>query len=166
MFWTLLKLFKTYIRPKLEFNTPVWCPYLNKDIDKIEGIQGRFTKYIFLRCGIPFSSYEDRLYKLNLRSLKHRRIMYDLILIYKIINNLSDLNFLDFFSYRSIKYNLRGNSTKIDTTFKHNSDEWRSSFFSRAVRYWNSLPDSIASSSSLQIFKTKIKTIDLDILTK
>ena len=92
--------------------------------------------------------------------------MYDLILIYKIINNLSDLNFLDFFSYRSIKYNLRGNSTKIDTTFKHNSDEWRSSFFSRAVRYWNSLPDSIASSSSLQIFKTKIKTIDLDILTK
>ena len=164
--WTLLKLYKTYIRPKLEFNTPVWCPYLNKDVDKIEGVQGRITKYIFLRCGTPFSSYEDRIFKLNLKSLKQRRIIYDLIQIYKIINNLSDLTFSDFFVYRPMKYNLRGNSVKIDTNFKHNSDEWRSSFFNRVVKYWNSLPDSVASSSSLQIFKTKIKTIDLDILTK
>ena len=28
--WTLLNLYKTYIRPKREFNTPVWCPYLKK----------------------------------------------------------------------------------------------------------------------------------------
>ena len=30
--WTLLQLYKTYIRPKLEYNTPVWSPFLLKDI--------------------------------------------------------------------------------------------------------------------------------------
>ena len=36
--WTWLKIFNTYIRPKLEFNTPIWSPHLIKDIDKIESI--------------------------------------------------------------------------------------------------------------------------------
>lgn len=164
--WTLLKLYKTYIRPKLEYNTPVWSPYLTKDIDKIEGVQIRFTKYIFRRCGIPFSSYEDRLYKLNIKSLKHRRIIYDLILIYKIINNISDIKFSDHFVYRSNPYNLRGNQMKIDTISKQNSDQWRNSFYNRAVKYWNALPGPVASSPSLQIFKTKIGSINLNSLTK
>ena len=162
--WTLIKLYKTYIRPKLEYNTPVWSS--NKDIKKIEGVQVRFTKYIFRRCGIPFTSYEDRLYKLNLKSLKHRRIIYDLLLTYKIINGLSDMKFSDFFVFRSTQYNLRGNPNKINTIFKQNSDQWRSSFFNRAVKYWNALPENVASSSSLQIFKSKIRSINLDSLTK
>ena len=29
--WTLLKAFITYVRPKLEYNSPVWNPYLKKD---------------------------------------------------------------------------------------------------------------------------------------
>ena len=34
--WTLLKLYTTYVRPKLEFNTLVWSPYLKQDINKVE----------------------------------------------------------------------------------------------------------------------------------
>ena len=75
--WTLLKLYTTYVRPKLEYATCVWSPYLKKDIAKIESIQKRFTKYAFLRSQIPFSSYNDRLLKINIKSLQYRRIVFN-----------------------------------------------------------------------------------------
>ena len=66
----LLGLFKTYVRPKLEYNTPVWSPYLLKNVNKIESVQRNYTKRICRRCGINFSSYEDRLNILNLNTLE------------------------------------------------------------------------------------------------
>ena len=94
--WVLLKLYKSYVRPKLEYNTPVWSPYLAKDINAIENIQKRFIKIICRRCNIPSLSYSDRLTKLNLLSLQSRRVRFDLITLFKIINNMSDLNFDSF----------------------------------------------------------------------
>ena len=32
---TLTKLFKIYVRPKLEYNTQVWSPYLKKTLTKL-----------------------------------------------------------------------------------------------------------------------------------
>ena len=81
--WVLLSLFKTYVRPKLEYNTSVWSPYLAKDIEQIESVQRQFTKFAFRRCGIPYKSYQDRLYKVNLKSLQYCRIVYDIILFLK-----------------------------------------------------------------------------------
>ena len=85
--YTLIQLYKTYVRPKVEYNTPVWSPFLLGDIRKIEAIQRKFTKRICLRCQIPFKSYEDRLRKLNLQPLYYRRIYFDLLFLFKIINN-------------------------------------------------------------------------------
>ena len=80
----LLKTYTTYVRPKLEYNTSIWSPYLNKNIAKIESIQKQFTRYICIRCNVPFSSYHDHLYKLNIKSLEYRRVEFDMILTYKI----------------------------------------------------------------------------------
>ena len=77
--WTLIKLFKTYVRPKLEYNTPIWSPYLSKDIEKIEKIQKTFTRYIFKKLNLPYSSYSDRLRQINLKSLEYRRLFFDLV---------------------------------------------------------------------------------------
>ena len=65
----LLKLYKTYVRPKLEHNTPVWSPYLSKNINAIENVQRRFVKIICRKCNIHCLSYAERLSKLNLPSL-------------------------------------------------------------------------------------------------
>ena len=164
--WTLIKLFKTYIRPKLEYNTPVWSPYLLKDIKAIEKIQKRFTKSIFRRCNIPFSSYLDRLYKLNLLSLENRRIRNDLILFFKIINNLSDLNFDDYFKFQFCDYSLRGGSSKVVSTKELKDRAWLKSFFERAPYYWNKLEPSLRSVKSLDIFKIKLQTVNYDYLKK
>ena len=38
-------LFNTFIRPVLEFYSPIWSPNLEKDIKVIERVQKYFTKY-------------------------------------------------------------------------------------------------------------------------
>ena len=157
-----MKLYKSYVRPKLEYNTPVWSPYLSKDINAVEKVQKRFTKIVCRRCNIPFSSYNDRLAKLNLLSLQNRRVRFDLITLYKIVNNLSDLNFNAFFILQNSPYALRNNSLKILPKKRFNSSAWNGSFFERAPRYWNKLSHDITSVNSLSAFKFKLNSISYE----
>ena len=78
----LVPLFKTLIRPILEYGNAVWCPYLKKDIDEIEKVQRHFTKRIH---SVKNLEYEDRLRVLKLPSLEFRRVRGDLIEVYKIL---------------------------------------------------------------------------------
>ena len=164
--WTLLKLFKSYVRPKLEYNTPVWSPYLLKDIFALEKVQKRYTKIVCRRCNIPFSSYTDRLKKLDLLSLQNRRIRFDLITLFKIINNLSDLNFNSFFLFQVSPYALRNNPSKIVPKRYFTSNAWAGSFFDRAPRYWNKLSHDITTIKSLNVFKFKLNSINYEDLAK
>ena len=162
---TLIKLYKTYVRPKIEYNSSVWSPWLSKDIDQLESIQRKFTKFAFNRCNIPFHSYFDRLRQINLQTLEHRRLIFDIILLYKIINNLCFIRFSDYFSYKNCTYNLRRNSLQIQHNFnfkiKSQSSLWQNVFFVRIVKVWNSLPDEVVTARSLNVFKIKLKKADL-----
>ena len=160
--WTLLSLYKCYIRPRLEYNTEIWSPYLKKNINKIEQIQKRYTKQIFQRCNILSKSYSDRLYKLNIMSLENRRIKFDLILLFKIMNNLSDLKFEDYFYYESHSYSLRNNITKVRSKSKFTGNLWHGSFFNRAPNYWNKLHFNISSTKSLDVFKLRLNVTIID----
>ena len=82
--WILLKAFMCYVRPKLEYCTCIWNPYLKKDILLLESVQKNFTCDICICCNIPFASYLDRLHVLGITSLEYRRVELDLFLMYKI----------------------------------------------------------------------------------
>jgi len=41
-----LLLYKSMVRPHLEYANSVWCPYQKKDITEIEKVQKRATKLI------------------------------------------------------------------------------------------------------------------------
>ena len=69
----LTKLFKIYVRPQFELSTQSWYPLLKKEIIKIESVERKFTHFIFDHCKIPNTSYNDRLIKLDLKSLKYRK---------------------------------------------------------------------------------------------
>lgn len=161
----LIKLYKTYVRPKLEYNSSVWSPYLLKDKKKIESIQKHFTKYAFNRCNISFDSYSDRLSKINLKTLEHRRLICDMIMLFKITNNLSFIKFSDYFYFFNSSYNLRRNSLQIkhkhDYKIKYQDSLWYNSFFNRIVKVWNALPDYVVTSKSLETFKRHINAVDL-----
>ena len=59
----------------------VWCPYKLGDIKEIEKVQKRATKLII---NFKNMSYSDRLQRLNLPTLKYRRLRGDKIEVFKI----------------------------------------------------------------------------------
>ena len=119
-------------------------------------------------CGIKFNSYIDRLQKVNLHSLERRRVITDLVFLFKIINGLCDLNFHDYFSYSPISYNLRRNSKQIVVRKIPNLDfqQYQKSFFIRSSQYWNKLPESIVISPNLISFKLRLKKYPLHSIIK
>ena len=77
--------FTSYVRPLLEYASPVWSPHLIKDIDAIEKVQRRFTKSFPNLRDLP---YPIRIARLNIVPLGDRRSNIDLITSYRILNNL------------------------------------------------------------------------------
>ena len=86
---TFITLFKTFVRPHLEYGNTVWCPYLKRQSILIEQVQRRATKLI---KGCKDMSYAERLKFLKLHSLKGRRLRGDLIQLYKIFHGLDDID--------------------------------------------------------------------------
>ena len=157
--WKLQKLFICYVRTKVEYNSPVWSPYLQQDINRIESIQICFTRTACLRCGIKLTSYEDRLNKLGMISLETRRLHMDLFLMFKIVHGLCGINFHKYFKFNNSTYNLRRNSLQVISIHKSCSRDslWENNFFNRIVPLWNKLPDSIVSAQSISSFKLRLK---------
>jgi len=88
----LLRAFKVYALPIIEYASSVWS-HLDTDIREVESVQHKFTKRL---PGCSHLSYPDRLVRLNLDSLVVRRLRHDLILTYKIVFGLTDMNPEDF----------------------------------------------------------------------
>ncbi|MBY0581224.1 MAG: hypothetical protein K2P53_06055 [Rickettsiales bacterium] len=104
------KMYQIYVRPHLEFSIQSWSPYLKSDIALLERVQKRATKTI---SSIKHFKYEKRLQILGLTTLEERRTRSDLILQYKIVHQLQEIEFhipqvYPFLS--NSRYNLRRNS--------------------------------------------------------
>jgi hypothetical protein len=67
-FKTFCLLFKSLVRPILEYVSSVWNPYKTKDIEAIENVQRRATKML---PDMKDFTYEERLRKLKLPSLRY-----------------------------------------------------------------------------------------------
>ena len=83
----MIPLFKSLVRPILEYANVVWSPHLRKHIDNIESVQRNFTKRII---GMKDLDYHERLKILKIPSLEFRRFRGDLIEMYKICHKLYD----------------------------------------------------------------------------
>ena len=75
-----LRLFITYVRPHLEFSTPVWAPTSLQNIRSVENVQIQAVNMI---SGLRLVGYTEKLKELGPLSLKTRRTRYDLIQTYK-----------------------------------------------------------------------------------
>ena len=82
----ILKLYKSLVRPHLDYCMQVWSPYLAKDKQLLEKVQARATKLITNLKDLP---YEERIANLNLTTLEDRRRRGDLIEVYRCLLQLS-----------------------------------------------------------------------------
>jgi len=62
----LVRAFKVYVRPLLEFNSVIWSPSTIHDIEMIESVQRRFTRRLHELYSLP---YKSRLPFLNLKAI-------------------------------------------------------------------------------------------------
>jgi len=85
--YILLSLYKSLVRPHLEYCTSAWSPYYVKDKELLEKVQHRFTRMFPDLRNLP---YLQRLEELKLWSLEDKRTRSDLIEVYKIINGSWD----------------------------------------------------------------------------
>ena len=151
----LVRAFKTYVRPLVEYVSTVWSPSDITLIDALESVQRRFTKRL---PGFSIMSYADRLTNLNLQSLEHRRLINDLVMCFKIIHGLVEIDLNDFFTI-SNNTTLRGHPFKLVVPLARTNV--RKHFFScRVVNAWNDLPANIVSAPSIMAFKKHLHKLD------
>jgi ribonucleases P/MRP protein subunit RPP40 len=77
---TWSSLYRTYIRPHLEFAISAWNPLLKRDIKMLEKVQRRVTRFPTVLKNVE---YHERLVRMKLTSLETRRRRGDLIQLYK-----------------------------------------------------------------------------------
>ena len=151
----LIKAFCTYVRPILEYNSPVWSPHRKSLIDRIEKIQKRFTKAIPTLSPHP---YMQRLKLLKLPSLEKRRSLADLSLCFKIKNHLIHTT-IPLIS--SNYYRTRGHNHKL-TTGKFRCETSKHFFCNHIVKPWNSSPADIVNSTTLTRFNSEIQQLNFN----
>jgi len=146
----LLPLYKTLVRPLVEYCTLAWSPHYNKDKVLLEKIQHRFTRMI------PGFSQLDYVTRLNLWTLKERRNRSDLWSeLFKIYKGLSGIKVESMFEPLTDS-RTRGHSLKLK---KHRSrlDLTKYFFSERVVNRWNELDEDTVSATTINMFKSRLQ---------
>ena len=85
----MVRLYKTLVRPHLEYCVSAWSPHYIKDKELLERIQQRFTRMI---KEVPGKDYLDRLKELNLWTLEERRNRADLVVLFKMYKGFTAIH--------------------------------------------------------------------------
>ena len=132
---TRKNLYVSMIRSTLMYCSCLWKPYLLSDIELLERVQRRATKYIL---NDYTSNYKERLLRLKLLPLMYIYDLADIMFFIKSVKFPSEKfnisNFVEFISgpTRSAGYKLRHVIASKNSVMN--------SYFYRIPRLWNSLP--------------------------
>lgn len=144
-------LYKTHIRPLLEYASCVWNTGFLGDLRLLESVQRTWTRHIE---GLSSLSYSERLRILDLYSVQGRLLRADLLKYWKIFHDECGISPEEIFTPPP-SLATRGHRFKIHHT--HSTTEARRRFFSlRCVSIWNSLPDQVVALESISSFKTAL----------
>ena len=152
---TFLRLYKVYVRPHLQYCSSAWSPYTVADKEVLENVQRRAVKMITNLTG----SYVQKLDQLGLTSLEENRERGDMVEMYKLMTGKTRSDFRQFFMLAPQRHgagNTRGNSgylNVVEPSFAK-SEIRRNSFSHRCPKVWNSLPDAMKNSGTVNGFKS------------
>ncbi len=82
---TVPLLYKSIVRPHLEYGNLIWGPHYKLDQQAVERVQRRATKLVL---ELKERTYEERLRWLHLPSLYYRRRRCDMIEMFKIMTGI------------------------------------------------------------------------------
>ena len=158
----LVPLFKTFVRPQLEYLVAAWSPWMQKDVDVLEKVQKRLIRSLSDKKG---DEYAVRLKNAGLTTLEDRRRRGDQIQTFKAIKGFSRVDSDEWFSFKDPD-NMR--PTRSNTTVTELGEskkthimnvpacrlDVRKNFYSlRITRTWNNLPEQARNAKSINEFK-------------
>ena len=157
----MTRAFIIYVRPLLEYCSPVWSPHFKQDIDLIENVQRSFTRKLFYCCNLVSKSFDDRLTYIGLQRLELRRIYADLIYMYKLIHNNISSSLINVFKFNNQVHcrETRGHRYKLFFN-RSNKLVFCKFFTNRIVPIWNHLPVSCFNGDTLFYFKNQLHNSD------
>ena len=105
-------------------------------------------------------NYEDKLVEAGMTTLEQRRERGDLIHMFRIMTGKDDVHYSTWFEKISDRVggaNTRAAAGYLNVEPPANSGEVRRNFFSqRVVGKWNSLPDGVKKSETVNTFKNRL----------
>lgn len=133
-------LYKTLLRPILEYASVVWKPFLLHHVVRLERIQRRFVRLIGVRLGMPFLDVPivELMTQLGLSPLEARREFADLAFLFRIVNG--DLDCPDLLA--GINFRIPGTtrSTQLFVHKHHRTNYLKYGPIARLHRIGNSVP--------------------------
>ena len=147
----ILPLYKTLIRPHLDYGVKFWGTTLRKHAEQMERIHRRVTKLIPELRNTPS---EERLRRLSLTPLEQRRLRGQLIETYKYLEGVNRV-------YSSVLFpvdrhpRVRHNGRKL-LGFARRTTVAQQFFPNRIVGTWNALPAHVVSAPSVNAFKARL----------
>ena len=144
-------LYKSLVRPHLEYGNIIWSPFLKSDINLLENTQRRATRFI---PNINKLSYHERLEKLDLPTLSYRRFRGSMKETLIILHGYYDDNCVSsLFTFKDTI--TRGHKLSVRT--QQCKTNIRRNFFTvRVTNLWNSLPGYVVESPSVNSFKIRL----------
>jgi hypothetical protein len=151
-----VNLYKQYVRPHLEFSAAAWSPWQEGDKALLERVQEKAVNAISGMAGLTCA---EKCRVLDIETLETRREQQDLLLTYKILNGIGNIEYSGLFT------KLQRETARTRLAAGHDnlalpvarSEVRRNSFAVRVVSKWNGLPDEIKMSSGVDEFKRRLK---------
>ena len=152
------------VLPVLEYACTVWDPYKEGQIKKIKNVQRRSARFVPNRYK-QTTSITNLLNHLGWTSLQSRWKIARLTMMYKILNNMAQVDFERLHKTQEPKVQA---PTKRDRRAHSKQLAWvqclrnyrRHSFLPRTIPDWNdSLIEAVAGAMSLDIFTSEVRKL-------
>jgi len=125
----MVTLYKSLVRPHLEYCVSAWSPHYLKNKELIERVQHRFTRMF---KDFKWRNYDERLKSLNLWTLEERRNRQDSIEVFKMYEGFTRLSIDELFERDVNIKGTRGHTLRLKK--KQNVRDVRRYFFHR--QWW------------------------------
>ena len=154
---TFIGLYKSFVRPHLDYCSQVWSPWNLGDIEVLEAVQRRAVGMV---TDLRGNTYEERSAELGMVTLEKRRERGDLIQAYKTLSGKDQVDPHTWFQCvqpRDIGMTTRALTGSMNVVRNEGRTDIRRNFWSvRVCDPWNRLPDEIKDQATTNSFKNAL----------
>ena len=163
-------LYLTMVRSIFEHGSVLWSPSAASTIAQFETIQKRAIKWILNEQCYAYSNdyYTQKLIDLDILPMAQKFVFNDMVMLYKIINNLAPVSLPNYIILRhNTRSSINGSTLGIDPELVCHpiKNIFGQSFFPRSISVWNHLSRETKESVSIGTFKANLNAYLWNLVT-